>query len=96
MLVCSNCNYKALYLPVLYTPFTLQVFVPGLEVFVGGGTTPKSPHVVRVSHTTGGRPLIGHGLLTVNNSRMTVLQMMIPTQQPQLSFGSHRMKQPIP
>ena len=29
---------------------------------------PRSPHFDQVVHTTGGRPLIGHGVLTVSKS----------------------------
>ena len=47
---------------------------------------------IRVVHTTAGQPLIGHGFLTVNNSRMRVLQMTVPTKHPQLTFSSRRMK----
>ena len=47
-----------------------------LEVLLTGRTTPRAPHFVRVVYTTGVRPLIGHSFLTVNNSRMTVLQKL--------------------
>ena len=66
--------------------------VPWLEVVLRGGTTPRSPQFVGVVHTTDGRQLIGYSVLTVNNSRMTVLQMMITVKQPQLSFGSCQRK----
>ena len=64
-----------------------------LEVFLGGGTTPRSPHFVRVVHTTGGWPLIGHDFITVNNSRMTVLQTLVTEKRPPLTsttLGSHQ------
>ena len=59
-------------------------FVPRLEVSHGSGT--RSPHFVRVVHTTGGRPQF----LTINNSRITVLHMLVTERQPQLTFGSRR------
>ena len=34
-------------LVVADVPFTLQEVVPHLEVFLGGGTAPRSPHFVR-------------------------------------------------
>ena len=65
-------------------------YVPWLEVFLGGLTASRSTHFVWVVHTTGGQSLIGQGLLTVNNSWKTVLQMLVTEKQPQLTFGSHR------
>ena len=61
-------------------------YVPQLEIFLGGGTAPRSPHFGRVGHTTGRRPLLqtGHGFLTVNNSRMSVLQTLVTKKQPPL------------
>ena len=70
---------------VCYAPFTLQAIVPWLKVFLRGITAPRSLHFVRVVHTTGGRPLIGNSVLTVNNSRMTVLQMLVTKRQPPLT-----------
>ena len=67
-------------------PSTLQAVVPLLEVLFGGGTAPRSPHFVRDVHTTGGQPLIGHGFLTINNSRMTVLQTSVTMKQPPLTL----------
>ena len=49
---------------------------------------PRSPHFIRVVHTTGGRPLIGHDVLTVNNSLMTVLQTLVTETQPPLTIPS--------
>ena len=60
-------------------------YVLRLEVLLGGGTALRSPHFIRVVHTTGRRPLIGHGFLTVNNSRMTVLQTLVTERQPPLN-----------
>ena len=79
-MICYECLwYNA--------PFILQVVVPRLEFFLGSGTAPpRSPHFVRVVHTIGGRPLIGHSVLTVNNSRMTVLQTMVTEKQPPLTL----------
>ena len=50
---------------------------------------PRSPDFVPVVHTTGGLPLIEHGLLTVNNSRKTVLQTLVTEKQSQLTFSCH-------
>ena len=40
----------------------------------------------RADGGTGGRPLIGHSVLTVNNSQMTVLQMLVTKRQPPLTL----------
>ena len=45
-----------------------------------------SPHFVQVVNTTGGQPVIGHGVLTVTNSRMTVLKMLVTMKQPPLTL----------
>ena len=82
----------------MYAPFTLQAIVPWLpwlDVFLGGGPGPQFAPFHPSCNTTGRRPLIGHSFLTVNNSWMTVLQTMVTVKQPQLTFGSCRMKQPI-
>ena len=71
-------------------------FVLWLVIFLGGGTASRLPHFFQVVYTTIGRPLIGHAFLTVNNRRMTVLQMLVTLKQPQLTFGSRRIKLPIP
>ena len=47
-------------------------YVLWLKVFLGGGTNPRLPNFIRVVHTTGGRPLIGHSLSTINNSTTIV------------------------
>ena len=47
---------------------------------------PKSPHFVRVVHTTGRQPLIGHCFLTIENGRMTILQMLVTKKQPPLTL----------
>ena len=47
---------------------------------------PRSPHFVRVVHTTGGQPLIGHGVLTINNSRMAVLKTLVTVKRPSLTL----------
>ena len=61
-----------------FCPIHIQAVVPELP--------PRSPHFVRVVHTTGGRPLIGHGVLTVNNSLMTVLVTLVTVKQPPLAL----------
>ena len=35
---------------------------------------------------------MGHVVLTINNSGMTVLQPLVTVKQPQLTFGSRQMK----
>ena len=67
-------------------PFTQQMVVPWLEFFLGGEPPPRLPNFIRVVHTTGGRPLIGHSILTVNNSWMTVLKMLVTEKQPPLTL----------
>ena len=47
---------------------------------------PRSPHLVQVIHTTCRQLLIGHGFLTVNSSRMTVLQTLATEKQPPLTL----------
>ena len=46
---------------------------------------PRSPHFVRVVHTIGKRPLIGHSFLPINNSGMTV-QALVTKKQPPLTL----------
>ena len=80
--VPSKANSEAAMLVILFKhpigPFTLQAVCPRLEVFVGGRATPGSPNFkFQVVHTTGGRPLIGHSVLTVNDSRITVAQTLV-------------------
>ena len=66
-------------------------YIPWWEVFLGSWTASRSPHLVRVVHTTGRQLLIGHGFLAINNSWMTVLKTWVTVKQPQLTFGSRRM-----
>ena len=72
-------------MPLPNGPFTLQAVWPRLEVFLGGGTASRSPHFVQVVHTTGRWPLIGHSLLTVCNSWMTVPQTLVTERQSPLT-----------
>ena len=60
--------------------------VPWLEGLLGSGTAPRSPHFVRAVHATGRGPLIGHGFLIINNSRMTVLQTLVTEKRPPLTL----------
>ena len=60
-------------------------YIPQLEVFLGGKTAPRLTDIARGFHTTGGWPLIGHGVLTINNSQMTVLQTLVTERQPPLT-----------
>ena len=78
-------------------------YIPWLEILLCGGTAPRSPHLVRVVHTTGGEPLLGHTSLTINNSRITVLQTLVTEKQPPLTSthlrqpsDQHVPKRPIP
>ena len=66
-------------------PFHTTRGRPAVRSFFGVGTTPRLPHFVEVVHTTGRWPLIGHSVLTINNSRMTVLQTMVTERQPPLT-----------
>ena len=75
----------------------------GCQVSLGSGTASKWPHFVRVVYTTGGWPLIGHSFLTINNSGITVLQVLVTENQPSLTFthlwwpsDEHMEKRPIP
>ena len=68
MAACINCQISS------YAPFTLQAVRPVVRSFSRRRNHPRSPNFVRVVHTTGTQPLIGQGFLTINNSRMTVLQ----------------------
>ena len=79
----------------------LRQYVPRLEVFSAAEPPPGRPHFIRVVHTTGGSPLIGHGFLTINNSKMTVLQTLVTEKQPPLTLthlwqpsGEHVAKRP--
>ena len=63
---------------------TLQAVIPRFEVFLGSGTAPRLSHFIQDVQTKGGRPLIGHSFLTVNNSEMTVLQTLVTEKQPPL------------
>ena len=81
---------------VTKAPFTQEVVHSAVKVLLGGRTAPRSPHFVLVVHTTGGRPLIGHGFLTVNNSRMTLLQTLVTKKQLQTrGKNKHVVKLPI-
>ena len=64
---------------------------PTVRSFFYVGTALRSPHCIRVVHTTVGRLLIGHSFLTISNSWMTVLQTLVTKQQPplpQFTFSS--------
>ena len=75
----------------LNSPFTLESVHPVVtSFFLGGRTALKSPHFIRVVHTTGTHSPIGLSFLTANNSRMAVLQTLVTEKQPQLTFGSRR------
>ena len=63
---------------------------PAVRSLLGDGTVPRSSHFIRVVHTTGRQLLTGHRFLTFNNSRITVLQMLVTEKQAQLTFGSHQ------
>ena len=63
-------------------------YILRLKVFVGGGNISRLPHFIQIVHSTGRRSLIGHGFLTINNSRMTVLQMLVTKKHPPLNHYS--------
>ena len=65
-------------------------YVLQLEVILCGGTVPGLPHFIQVVYTTSGWPLIGHSFLTISNSRMTVLQMLVTEKQPLLTSTYRR------
>ena len=76
-----------------YTPFTLhRRHVPQLEVLLGGETALPGCHILSELFTL---QADSHRLdtvfLTVNNTRMTVLQTLVTEEQPQLTFGGSRM-----
>ena len=78
-------NKSTYRLHTFYAPFTLQAVHPTVEVLLASGTASRWPHFVHIDHITGRPPLIGHSFLTVNNSRMTVLQMLVTKKEPLLT-----------
>ena len=63
-------------------PLLQQAVALWIEVFLGGRTAPFRPISSHYRKT----PLIGHGVLTVNNSRMTIPQMLVTERQPPLTL----------
>ena len=84
----SGFSASVKYLNPFYqanAPFTLQAVSPAVRSFLSGQTAPRWPHLIQVVHNTGGQPLIEDGFLTVNNSRMTVLQTLVTEKQSPLT-----------
>ena len=88
----KNCSRILYFLPQKFigNVLTLCPF-HNTDVLLSGGPITRSLHFVWVVHTKDGLPLIGHGFLTVSNSRTTVLQTLVTKKQPQVTFGSRDM-----